>query len=433
MRTFRRLLHSLPDPFRPVPFRLGGRLSDRGQALIFIVFAIIGLVGITALAVDGGNAYSDRRRAQNAADSAALAGALARINGEVWPKVVYGVASTNGYNNNGTTNTVEVHSPPISGAYKGNLEYIQVRIISHVRTYFASVVGMAVISNTVEAVARSKPSVYGPLFDGNAVVSLAPASDCFNHKAFYLHAEATLDITGGGVFVNSNNPTCALIQQGEGSIRINDLHTIQVVGGSSVQKPKLLTPYPPVTGGPMPYPPPIIMPKVGCGQKEATVSPDGHSMTAGNWGPDDFPPIGVTGLSNGVYCLDGDFVLLGNRSLSGGNVLIYMKKGQLRFSGASVVNLTAPHAGQYDGLLIYQPIDNKNPMILNAAETSVIQGTILAPGADIRIKGNDSKYGFHSQIIGYTIDVDGDSNVIVKYVDKDNFFALTMPMVMFVK
>lgn len=408
--------------------------SERGQALILIVFAIIGLVGITALAVDGGSAFSDRRRAQNAADSAALAGALARIKGEVWPAIVTQVAKQNGYDNNGTSNIVEVHSPPISGAYKGNIEYIQVRITSHVRTYFASVIGMATITNTVEAIARSKPSVFGPMFDGNAVVSLAPASDCLNHKSFYVHAEATLDITGGGVLINSSNPTCALIQQAEGSIRINDGHAIQVVGEASIQKPKLLTPYPPQTHfGAMQYPPPIILPKVGCGKKEATILPDGHTMSAGNWGGDDFPPPDVIWLEKGVYCLDGDFVLLGNHPITGQNVVIYMKRGQLRLSGSSVINLVAPHAGQYDGLLIYQPIENKNPMILNAAENSMIQGTILAPAADIKIKGNDSKYGFHSQIIGYTIEADGDSNVVIRYQDKDNFFALSMPEVQFVK
>ena len=37
--------------------------SERGQAMILIVLAIVGLVGITALAVDGGMYYADRRRA----------------------------------------------------------------------------------------------------------------------------------------------------------------------------------------------------------------------------------------------------------------------------------------------------------------------------------------------------------------------------------
>src|SRR5512139_2848387 len=50
-------------------------LSERGQAIVLIVLAIIALLGFTALAVDGSLVYSDRRWAQNAADASALAGA----------------------------------------------------------------------------------------------------------------------------------------------------------------------------------------------------------------------------------------------------------------------------------------------------------------------------------------------------------------------
>src|ERR1044071_3739143 len=53
--------------------------TERGQALILIAFAAIGLFAIAGLAIDGTAKYSDRRHAQNAADTAALAGAFAKI------------------------------------------------------------------------------------------------------------------------------------------------------------------------------------------------------------------------------------------------------------------------------------------------------------------------------------------------------------------
>jgi Flp pilus assembly protein TadG len=56
--------------------------TERGQALILITFALIGLIALTGLTVDGGMAYSDRRSAQNAADSAAFAAALAYSRGQ---------------------------------------------------------------------------------------------------------------------------------------------------------------------------------------------------------------------------------------------------------------------------------------------------------------------------------------------------------------
>src|SRR5512138_867981 len=114
---------------------------ERGQALILIVFGIVALFGITGLAIDGGSVYADRRQAQNAADSAALAAALARINGEDFINAAIQVAKRNGYANNGVDSVIGVHSRPMSGSEKGNIEYIEVTITSNVRTPFASVVG----------------------------------------------------------------------------------------------------------------------------------------------------------------------------------------------------------------------------------------------------------------------------------------------------
>ena len=48
--------------------------SEQGGVLILVAFAMIVLLGMTALAVDGGNLYQNRREMVNAADAAAMAG-----------------------------------------------------------------------------------------------------------------------------------------------------------------------------------------------------------------------------------------------------------------------------------------------------------------------------------------------------------------------
>jgi hypothetical protein len=48
--------------------------AERGQALVVLVFAIVGLLVIAGLAIDGGMVFLERRRMQNASDAAALAG-----------------------------------------------------------------------------------------------------------------------------------------------------------------------------------------------------------------------------------------------------------------------------------------------------------------------------------------------------------------------
>jgi len=55
---------------------------QKGQALVIAALAMVVLVGFLALAIDGGNAYAQRRLMQNAADAGALAGAWALALGE---------------------------------------------------------------------------------------------------------------------------------------------------------------------------------------------------------------------------------------------------------------------------------------------------------------------------------------------------------------
>ena len=75
--------------------------KQRGQILIIIVIAMVGIVGIAGLVIDGGSTYLDRRSAQNAADSAALAGAIIRVNSPAqdWVGAVISSPAENGYNN----------------------------------------------------------------------------------------------------------------------------------------------------------------------------------------------------------------------------------------------------------------------------------------------------------------------------------------------
>ena len=48
--------------------------AERGQVLVLLVLGMVVLLGFTALAVDGGMVYADRRQAQNASDASSLAG-----------------------------------------------------------------------------------------------------------------------------------------------------------------------------------------------------------------------------------------------------------------------------------------------------------------------------------------------------------------------
>jgi len=406
------------------------QIKERGQALVIIAIAIVLLVAVLGLVVDGGNVFLDRRKAQGAADSAALAAALIRIKGQGdWVASALTSAKDNGYENDGVHSVVQVYSPPSDGPFVGNVEYIEVIITSHVNTYFAKVFGMSQVTNIAKATARSKASEVRAVLNGLAVVSLAPSSNCLNEKAFWVHGNTTLDITGGGVFVNSSNKDCAFIQQGGGSVRIHGAgQQITVVGGVSVQKPQLLSPGVSVGASAMNYPPPFFMPNASCGDEVAEVNADGTSMSPGTWSKK-FPPEGITSLEPGVYCLKDGIDLAEDQTLAGQNVALIVLGGDVRFGSHANVNLDAPDKGDYKGLLIYVPTEVSAKVVLDGGPNATFQGTILAPASQIIIKGNDSTNGFHSQIIGYTVEADGSSNVVIVYEDAQNYDAVTMPEV----
>lgn len=51
-------------------------LDERGQVMAFAALAMVGLISVVGLVADGGSVFAARRDLQNAADAAALAGAM---------------------------------------------------------------------------------------------------------------------------------------------------------------------------------------------------------------------------------------------------------------------------------------------------------------------------------------------------------------------
>ncbi|RPJ24099.1 MAG: hypothetical protein EHM33_18930 [Chloroflexi bacterium] len=387
-------------------------LREQGQALILIALAAIGLFGFTALAIDGSAAFSDRAQAQNAADTAAFAAALTRIRGGDWVQSGLARAEINGYQNDGQSNVVHVHCPPESGQYAGNSEYLQVIIESTIQTTFARVVGVNQVHNWVEAVTHVEPPTRAPLYSGAAMVALKPEG----RGAFRSHGTNATSVVGSGIFVNSNN-SCAFEQVGNSVI--DALAGIQIVGGACLNGS--ITPATSITpkAAPVPYPPVNLPPEPSCAQ-DAVQS--GNTLSPGNWS-ETFPPRGVTHLQPGIYCVEGMFMVNAHDTLTGDGVLIYMRSGNVHWDGKAQINLTAPTSGPYAGLLIYLPMSNEEGMIINGNSDSSFVGTFLAPASDIQINGTAGVEGYHSQIIGYTIDLIGTADMLVEYNQNENLIV----------
>jgi Putative Flp pilus-assembly TadE/G-like len=391
--------------------------TQRGQALVMIALAAVGLFAFAALAIDGSAIFSDRRHAQNAADTSALAAALAKARSDPlkpWESTGLARAASNGYNDNGITNDVLFYSPPIDGPYQGDDQYVQVKIRSDVKLFFARIIGRQKATNHVEAVARATPSDHDQMFSGNAVVGLAP-HDC--HAVTY-QGNADTTITGGGIFVMSDCPDAAFFNH-SGAAELT-APSLCAVGGIEYRPGALDVPS--VSEGCSP-PPQIAEPNPACGGPAVKT---GNTLSPGSW-TGHFPPSGVDTLEGGVYCVDGDFRLNGGDSLTGYGVVIRMNSGVVTWNGGATVHLSAPTEGDFNGLLMYMPSStNCSTITLNGNSGSTIVGTILAPCSNVTVEGTGDT-GIDGQIIGYTVDLTGTSSNSIHYNDEQNYDALIPP------
>jgi Flp pilus assembly protein TadG len=136
--------------------------SETGQTLVLFALFIIVLLGMIAIGLDGGRLYDERRRAQNAADHAATtaAHAVCELGQSTAAGSAAGLASANenGYNNNGSTNTVTViHDASTDDRFTATIE-------TTIPTTFAQVIGFANLDTgaTATAECQDEPGGSGP-------------------------------------------------------------------------------------------------------------------------------------------------------------------------------------------------------------------------------------------------------------------------------
>jgi hypothetical protein len=169
--------------------------STRGGVAILVALALPAMLGIVGLGVETAVWYETKRRAQTAADAGAIAGALARARGENERIVAsaQAAAGQNGFAASGVT-SVTVHAPPISGAYAGNADAVEVVV----RSSFDPILAKLFIPGSLAIRARAVAEISTV---GNAcIVALATTAA----RAVYVAAGASLDGNGCVLVANSN-------------------------------------------------------------------------------------------------------------------------------------------------------------------------------------------------------------------------------------
>jgi Flp pilus assembly protein TadG len=369
--------------------------SRRGIVLVLVAVLLPVVIGVMALALDGGLLYLQRQKAQSVADAAALAGAYQLYNGSNF-SVAQGAAIAIGTQNGSTIPSSQVTSPQTG--------YIAVSVTSSKPRCFSALWGAGTMSVTANAVARGiNPA------GGAAIIVLAPTGS----NAFTVTAAGGVDTNGGKIAVNSSDSKAATITAG-GNVYASEL---DVTGGyyysssgrfvTSPNSNNILTgasttPDPLSTLQP---PDPTTLPaQTYTGQMtlQPGYYPSGINLSS---------PSGTITLQPGVYYINGGFGDSSGANIVGNGVMIYNASQTFSITGSGNVTLSPMTSGPYAGITIYHNPNSNSDVSVTGNGSLNITGTIYAANSKLTVTGNGSTIG--SRSISKTLSVTGNGSLIM--------------------
>jgi len=429
--------------------------DESGQTLIFVALGLSMLLGFTAFATDIGVLLHQKRLAQTAADSAAIAGAGHLGFGSVAAQAAAQAdAAANGFTNGQNGTTVTVTPSPGTGTFTGST-YVNVTVAQNVHTIFAGLFGQSSMAVGASATAGLLPStgcVYVLAPSGNATMSLDGSFD--------------VSTPGCGVIVDSSGSQALTFVGGSGTL---NAAYVNVVGGESSHSNDSVTP---PTLGVAQISDPLADLNLPAYESTLTNSctsaapPSGTSsnpaqLTTSSSAPACWSSNGNITLNNvnfsqpGVYTFNlpatGNLILSGN--ITGTGVTIYLTNGGISATTNSTLSLSAPTTlttgafytsssgsiiaspspGPFNGIAIY--IDP--PAVVPTPQNQVIEfekgsasgtlsGIIYAPGAELWIHDSGSDGGSGGGGGGTTTGTLAFTTDIVTYTFLDNTGNLTV-------
>ncbi|MGQ0802892.1 MAG: pilus assembly protein TadG-related protein [Actinomycetota bacterium] len=365
--------------------------GEDGAVAVLVAVLMIVLIGAAAFVVDLGNARALKRKAQTAADAAALAGVRRLNNGDV-VAVATDYVSRNGFG------SATVNVPPATGSRAGDPTCVEVLSHGTVDTILAGVMGIDEIDVEARAVACATRG-------GNGGVAIyANSTTC--QKAIDWSGSTTHII--GGVHTN------------------NDIHIggqTNIIDGPTTYRTDIQAPPDKVEFNPAPRQEPTpqafpvtfeIADYAPGGTKAALAASQGRYHNAGNdkidkgWLESQGLYNDSTGaLALGLYYTTGDIDLSAS-SVRGDGVTFVSASGEISFSGSN--HFLRPW--DPEGLLAFTDHIKPGASQCNAAGVRLNgsshdwEGIIFAPRSLIEMSGS-SNTSLHGALIANTVKLNG--------------------------
>ncbi|HYK99158.1 MAG TPA: Tad domain-containing protein [Candidatus Acidoferrales bacterium] len=419
--------------------------SESGQMVVLAAIVMMVLLFFVGLAVDAGQLFIAKRSEQEAADSAAFAGAIVFYKGGSQPPSAptvtlavtqaRTVAALNGYTGGcaltttgscydaASATTVTVNYPPVSGAYSGNLNHIEVEITRQVRT---SLVPAEALFNPVRARGVAGAESYN---SGYSLISLDPNCD---NNVFAVQPNMDIHLNGGGVLVNSCGADTTSGFTSTQDFTITGSPTgMDIVGGSIGDTfPPAIT----VNTGVPPLADPFAgYPKPPCcgGLPVNSTGYGGNTAFAGVWTGN----LSGVSLCGGIYILQGGGMGgdIGRDTTPGhidpntglpcdGKSFIFNTMSnypatsggscsQIGQNGNHPITIRPMTTGTWSGMQIYQDPRCAVDVQIGGNQTLDAGGTIYIPSATLHLNGNPATID-GGQLIAYKLDIqNGNLNI----------------------
>ena len=379
-----------------------GRQKRRGNITVLVALCLVALVGLAAISLDGGVLQEDRRKAQAAADAAALAAATNLYqnyelyqgldNNDKAKAAALAVASANGFTNDGTTSTVTVHVPPTSGIMSGKAGYAEVIVQLNQSRYFSREGGTGTLPVTARAVARGMWYAVG---DG--IIVLDPSSS------------GALSAGGGGTLTAPEFDVTGV--PGTSTSGTGSSFSGTVESGQ--------TPIPdPLAYLPVPDPSAMTVQSnkaINYSQKKTlTLNPGVYKGGISVSGQ------GQLVLNPGIYYMDGGgFSFTGQGGMSASGVMIYTNPASnsdnININGSGTISWTPPTSGVYTGIALFQARSSTNTVTVSGNGSTSMYGTFYVAGGPLKVTGNGTGDVLGSQYISYDLITGGNGSFSISW------------------
>jgi Flp pilus assembly protein TadG len=378
-------------------------LTRRGTVAVLVALLMPVIIGVTALGLDGGLLFLQRRQAQSIADAAALAGAYSMYGGSTF-STAQSAAIAIGTQNGVTISTSQVTQPKTG--------YVAVSVtITHPRC-FSALWGAGNMSATATAVARGNTSAYSTA----AILVLAPTG-----TAITMSGLTQVTAKNGSVIVDSTS-SMSILSSGSPSITTPELDlsggvtfsgtnpnkaTLTKTGQTSTPDPLASISAPSSSGMTVQSNSAINL----LTSMTKTISPGVYN------GGFNLSGSSVLTMDPGIYYINGGGIsLTGSSGITGNGVFIYNTGGgAINLSGSGTIALSPMTSGTYQGITVFQDRSSSVGATMSGGSNVNNTGTFYFPGSKLTLSGTSGVAAMGAQIIAKNLTFSGTAGVQVKY------------------